>query len=120
VDLLVSDIYRAGGFPLAGNVTAASFGKLAPRLAAGERVAPEDIAHALMGLVGENVALVCGGLASSFQVSRIVFGGSTLRANPALAEILRAITRALGREPIFLPRGEFAGALGALELATQS
>lgn len=118
VDLLVSDIYRAGGIALAGDLTAANFGKLAPRLAAGERVAPEDLAHALMGLLGENVALVCAGLAAAAQVRRIVFGGSTLRGNDALVEITGAITRALGREPVFLPRVEYAGALGALLLAS--
>lgn len=118
VDLLVSDIYRAGGIPLAGDLTAANFGKLAPRLRAGERVAPEDLAHALMGLLGENVALVCTGLAATAQVRRIVFGGATLRANEPLVDVLAGITRALGREPVFLPRGEYAGALGALLLAS--
>ena len=117
VDLLVSDIYRAGGIALAGDLTAANFGKLAPRLAAGERVSDADLSHALMGLVGENVALVCAGLAAAAQVPRIVFGGSTLRDNPVLVEVVGDITRALGREPVFLPRGEFAGALGALLLA---
>ena len=117
VDLLVSDIYRAGGIALAGDLTAANFGKLAPRLAAGERIPDADLAHALMGLVGENVALVCAGLAASAQVTRIVFGGSTLRENPVLAEVVGGITRALGREAVFLPRGEFTGALGALLLA---
>jgi len=118
VDLLVSDVYRAGGIPLAGDLTAANFGKLAPRLRAGERVAPEDLAHALMGLLGENVALVCAGLAAAAQVPRIVFGGATLRGNDVLIEITGAITRALGREPVFLRRGEYAGALGALLLAS--
>ena len=118
VDLLVSDIYPAGGIPLAGDLTAANFGKLAPTLRAGGAVADADIAHALMGLLGENVALVCAGLAALSQVQRIVFGGSTLRGNEALVEILGGITRALGREPVFLPRGEYAGALGALLLGS--
>jgi type II pantothenate kinase len=117
VDLLVSDIYRAGGIPLAGDLTASNFGKLARRLAEGDAVAPADLAHALMGLLGENVALVCAGLAATAQVRRIVFGGTTLRGNDALVEIVGGITRALGREPVFLPQGEFAGALGALLLA---
>ncbi len=117
VDLLVSDIYRAGEIPIAGDLTAASFGKL---MRGGDGGAPPesaDLAHALMGLVGENIALICGGLAAATQVSRIVFGGSTLRANPALVEVLREITQAMGREPIFLAHGEHAGALGALLLA---
>jgi type II pantothenate kinase len=117
VDLLVSDIYRAGEIPLAGDLTASNFGKLMRSGTAGAAPEPEDLAHALMGLVGENIALICGGLATATQVTRIVFGGSTLRANPALVDVLREITRAIGREPIFLTHGEHAGALGALLLA---
>jgi type II pantothenate kinase len=117
VDLRVSDIYRAGEIPLAGELTAASFGRLGRTDLDGEEPRREDLAHALMGLVGENVALICGGLAAAAQVRRIVFGGSTLRGNPALVEVLREITSALGREPTFLCDGEFAGSLGALLLA---
>jgi type II pantothenate kinase len=68
-------------------------------------------------MVGENVALICCGLAAAAQVTRIVFGGGTLQRNPALVDILRDVSRMLGREPIFLDRGEFAGAVGALENA---
>jgi type II pantothenate kinase len=117
VDLLVSDIYRAGEIPLLGELTAASFGKLA-RLDGGPTTpAHEDLAHAVMGLVGENVALICAGLGAARQVDRVVFGGSTLRKNPTLREVLQRITAALGLETVFLPDGEFAGALGALRLA---
>jgi type II pantothenate kinase len=114
VDLLVSDIYRPGEIALTGDLTASSFGKLSRQA---ERPAPEDLAHAIMGLVGENVALLCGGLGIAQQVERIVFGGTTLRANPALRDILEEVTRALGRGVTFLEDGEFAGAVGALALA---
>lgn len=114
VDLLVSDIYRAGEIPLASELTASNFGRLGRDPAAATR---EDLAHAIMGLVGENVALVCAGLSAAAQVPRIVFGGSTLRNNPALVTILEQITSAMGREPVFLRGGEFAGALGSLLLA---
>jgi type II pantothenate kinase len=114
VDLRVSDIYRSGEFPLAADLTAASFGKLARD---GEASDPQDLAAALMGLVGENVALICGGLAAAAQVERVVYAGSTLRTNPVLREVLSQVTTALGRSPIFPDAGEFAGALGALELA---
>jgi type II pantothenate kinase len=117
VDLLVSDIYRAGEIPLAGDLTAASFGKL------GREGWPPpsraDLARAIMGLVGENVALICAGLAAAAQVGRVVYGGCTLRDNPALCEVLLLITSAMGREARLLPDGEFAGALGALLLAAQ-
>jgi type II pantothenate kinase len=117
VDLLVSDLYEAGGIPLAADLTASSFGKLA-RPERGAAPSDADLACALVGLVGENVALVCAGLAAAANVTRIVFGGSTLRENPTLVETLGVITRALGREPVFLRQGEFAGALGALLLAS--
>jgi pantothenate kinase len=63
------------------------------------------------------VALICAGLAASTQVRQIVFGGSTLRGNHLLRTILETLSNALGRQAILLPKGEFAGALGALELA---
>jgi type II pantothenate kinase len=114
VDLLVSDIYRPGEIALLGDATAANFGK--PGVHDGNPE-PADLSHAIMGLVGENVALICAGLAAAHAVRRVVYGGSTLRGNPALRDVLGLITAAFGREPIFLDAGEFAGALGALELS---
>ncbi|HKE13046.1 MAG TPA: hypothetical protein VKE73_15880 [Myxococcota bacterium] len=119
VDLRVSDLYRPGEIALAGELTASTFGKLA-RLEA-DSVPPrsEDLAQGLMGLIGENVALLCGGLAAATQVHKVVYAGSTLRSNPTLCAILSQVTLALGREPVLLRGGEFAGALGALLLAAQ-
>lgn len=117
VDLLVSDIYRPGEIPLAGDLTAANFGKLAGRVAADEDPARADLAHALMGLVAENVALICAGLGAALQVRTVVFGGSTLRGNEPLARILGQITGFTGTHATFLADGEFAGALGALLLS---
>ncbi len=109
VDLLVRDIYRDASSPLPGDVTAASFGKL-------HSTRPEDLAHAIVGLVGENVGLICGGLAHSASAAAIVFGGSTLAENPALEEILRVMTLASGSTPHFLAQGAFCGAVGAAAL----
>jgi type II pantothenate kinase len=119
VDLLVSDIYRGGELGLGEDLTASNFGKLgrAGETSSGPRVDAADLAHALVGLVGENVALVCGGLAAALGVRRIVYAGSTLRGNLALTGVLRDITAALGHEPLVLADGEFAGALGALLVA---
>lgn len=114
VDLLVSDIYRTGESPLAGEITASCFGRLARGGAPPE---PEDLAMALMTLVGENVGLISTGLAAAAQTSRILFGGATLRENPALEQVIGRVVRALGREPHFLAQGEYAGALGALLLS---
>jgi type II pantothenate kinase len=117
VDILVSDIYPAGGIALAGDLTASNFGKYARRFRDGDKLERRDVAHAIMGLIAENVALICAGLAAAAQVTRVVFGGSTLRENPALAELLGHFLRAYGRDPVFLAHGEFAGALGALRIA---
>jgi type II pantothenate kinase len=119
VDLLVGDIYPDGGFSLPADLNAASFAKLA-RDSAEQSRDRRDLAHALMGLVGENVALICGGLALAAGVGRIVYGGATLRNNPAITDILRVLAAAHACEATILRDGEFTGALGALELAAES
>jgi type II pantothenate kinase len=116
VDLLVGDIYPSGALPLPGDLNAASFAKLARSSEEATRD-PRNLAHAIMGLVGENVALICGGLAAAAGVARIVYGGTTLRNNPAITDILRALAPAHACEATILRDGEFTGALGALELA---
>ncbi len=115
VDLLIRDIYPAGDFLLPGDVNAASFAKLA-RADSGTPDAA-DLAHGIMGLVGENIALICTGLAARLEVQLIAFGGSTLRANPSFTAILGGACAALGRSPHFLADGQYAGAVGALVLA---
>jgi type II pantothenate kinase len=119
VDLLVEDIYRDGDLPLPGTATAAAFGKLSlpdDRRADFPEPSREDLAAGVMHLVGENVALVCGAISAICNVTQIVFGGTTLRGNTALSGVLTVMSQAIGRKPTILPDGEFAGALGALEL----
>jgi type II pantothenate kinase len=116
VDLLVADIYPQGESPLAGEINAASFAKLA-RGPQEPRAEASDLAHALMGLLGENIGLICCGLAAIAGVDRIVYGGSTLRNNPAIADILRVLAAVHGHEATILPDGAFTGAVGAMELA---
>ncbi len=126
VDLRVSDIYQNDEIPLPGETTAASFGGLARWGSGAEGAAhpnpatsarSEDLAAAVIGLVGENVALVCGGIAQAAGIRRIVYGGATLHENPALVAILLGVTRLMGGEPVLLESGSFAGAVGALESA---
>ena len=114
VDLLISDIYPAGDFVLHGDLNASSFAKLASARSA---PAVADLAHAIMGLVGENVALICAAVAARTGIELIAFGGSTLRANPSLTAILEAICKFSGRSSVFLADGQYAGALGALAIA---
>jgi type II pantothenate kinase len=117
VDLLISDIYPEGDFLLPGSVNAASFGKLARRGA--PPVDRADLAHGIMGLVGENVGLICAGLAAHHGVTRIIFGGSTLRANTALTDIVGGACLVSGCSPHFPADGQYAGALGALTLGAR-
>ncbi len=125
VDLLVGDIYRPGEILLPSEITAASFGKLARWLTHDEvnEHSPskrEDLASAVMGLVGENVALVCCGLAEASGIRTVVYGGATLMGNPALADIVLGVTLASGLEPLLLESGGHAGAVGALALAQEA
>ena len=129
VDLLVSDIYRPGEVPIPGEVTAASFGQLARWLTPdtgddplphGDPTRREDLACAVMGLVGENVGLISCGFANAAGIGRVVYGGATLRENPALVAVLLGVTAVMGCNPVLLEDGGFAGALGALTLATES
>ena len=106
VDLLVGDVYRGVDAPLLRDLTASSFAKLAS-------TRPDDLAQALMGLVGENVALLCGGLARGLAIDTVVYCGSTLSENPALRRIVGDITTHLGQRPAFLAGGAFCGAVGA-------
>jgi type II pantothenate kinase len=111
VDLLVGDIYPEGGIPLHPDLNAASFAKLDSR-------EPADLAHAMMGLVGENVGIICAVIAQAAGIRTVVFGGNTLSGNPVLEEVLRLVTLALGHEAAFLPDGAFCGAFGAAALST--
>ncbi|MCP4002824.1 MAG: hypothetical protein GY725_01385 [bacterium] len=106
VDLLVGDIYRGLETPLPGELNAASFGKLDSR-------EPEDLAAALMGLIGENIALICGTIANSQGFSEIFYCGSTLWENPVLRQIIAEVSAMYAVPAEFLPNGRFCGAVGA-------
>ena len=113
VDLSVADVYPGGETPpLAAELTASVFARLAA--SDGEPPRSEDLARALIWMVGENVALIAGGLAAAAGVEAIVFGGSTLRNNPTLREALGDILPRFGRRLRFLENGEFGAALGAV------
>ena len=119
VDLRVGDIYGNRSVEmigLPGEVTAANLGKLGRAAGAGDEGPQDaaDIARGLMGLVGENVALIASHLATHHQVSEIVFAGSPLSGNEPLGEIVLRVTAAWGHPARVLDRGEFAGAIGAL------
>jgi type II pantothenate kinase len=106
VDLMVSEVYRATPATVARNLTASNFAKLAS-------TRPEDIAHALWGLVGETVVLVSLGLARSAGTETVTYCGATLADNAPLRAIVEDISTFFGLRPLFLARGAYCGAVGA-------
>jgi type II pantothenate kinase len=116
VDLSVADVYEGGIAPLASDVMAASFARLAGRHRR-EAPRPADLARALVAMVGENVALLAGSLSLLVGVEHVVLGGSTLRGNPTLRAAIADYLGRFGRTPTFLEEGAFAAALGARRLA---
>lgn len=107
LDLRVGDIYRDGGLDLAADLTAASFGKI-------DSAEPADLARAVAGMVGENIALLAAHLAKSVGIARVVYCGSTVEDNPSLVEALTTTTTYVGAAALFLPNGAYCGAVGAL------
>jgi type II pantothenate kinase len=109
VDLLVSDLYAAGEIPIPGDVTAANLGRVTSR-------DPRDLAHAIVGLIGENVGLLAGALArvNGGRPLEIVYAGATLRSNSALRDVLAFTNSLVGATARFLPHGEFVGAVGSI------
>ena len=115
VDLLVKDVYRdSKDLPLPGDLNAASFGKIT---ADGPEPVAADLANSAAALVAENIALLCHGMAVAAGVDTVVYGGATLRDNPALVSVLTEVSAAVGLRAVVPANGEFTGALGALELA---
>jgi type II pantothenate kinase len=110
VDLLVRDIYPGGEIALPGDLNAASFAKLDSR-------APEDLAHALIGMIAENVGLICGNLARSLGSKAVVYCGSTLLHNTGMQDILRWVTAMNGAVAHFPAEGAYCGALGAVAMS---
>jgi type II pantothenate kinase len=113
VDLPVSEVYPDGTPGLAA-INAASFAKLARE--PGPRDV-RDLASAVLSLVGENIGFICAGLAHVAGVEEIAYGGTTLRRNPMIRQLLSGTAAVHGRRAVFLEDGEFAGAIGALALA---
>jgi type II pantothenate kinase len=109
VDLSVGDIYPGGEIALPADLNASSFAKLESR-------EPPDLAHALVGMLGENIGLICGNLARASRAGAVVYCGSTLLHNRELQEILRWVTAMHGATAHFPEHGAFCGALGAVAM----
>lgn len=110
VDLLIGDLYRTAPLAVLHDLSASNFAKLASR-------EPADLAHAIVGLVGENVALMAGALGRGSRLDTVLYCGATLRGNAPLRAVIEGITQVFGNRPLFLREGAFCGALGAAALA---
>ncbi|WP_335871990.1 type II pantothenate kinase [Bacillus sp. 2205SS5-2] len=110
-DLVVADLYAPEIPPISGDLTASNFEK-----ASSYPMSIEDLAAALVNMIGETIVLLANGVAREFNQSTIVFVGSTLTQNQALKEVLSRFETMLNYQAVFLDKGEFAGARGALSL----
>lgn len=115
VDLLLKDIYPPGQVGIADNITASNFGRLAGDCEI-ERPSDADIMAGIMGMVGENIALIAAGMMNQCRTHTIVYAGSTLRNNPVLRAVLVRAGALLNHRAVILERGEFSGAVGAYQL----
>ncbi|MBY7144324.1 type II pantothenate kinase [Virgibacillus sp. NKC19-3] len=109
-DLLIKDIYAPNDPPLLGDLTAANFGKAHLN----KDATKADHMAGLIQLIGETLILLSTQAATTEQVKKIVFTGSTLSGNEPLEKVLNGFQDMLSYEPIFLEKGAYAGAIGAL------
>ncbi len=71
-----------------------------------------------MGLIGENLGIICTSLARAAKLDTIVYCGSTFDENSALEQVLSFATVAFGGQATYLPLGAYCGAIGAASLAS--
>ncbi|WP_339227148.1 type II pantothenate kinase [Oceanobacillus sp. FSL K6-2867] len=109
-DLLVRDIYEPNEPPIFWDLTAANFGKV------NHHKTSEKADHmaALIQLVGEITISLAGQLALHKNIHKIVFIGSALNGNRPLKNVLSSFQDKLSYKAIFLDKGAYAGAIGAL------
>lgn len=110
IDMQVKDIYAPLEPPIPGHFTASNFGKASGL----ESTKKEDVLLALTGMIAETVMLLAVQAAGSHQVKDIVYIGGTVAGNRPLQQMLTEATAAFGCNPLFLDKGEYSGAIGAL------
>jgi type II pantothenate kinase len=106
VDLLVGDIYIDASIPLKPDLVASSFGKSGSK-------DPADIANAVMGLVAENIGILCSEIASTSNIDTILIGGGTLVQNPVFEQFLQSACAVNGTNVRSIVNGVFCGSVGA-------
>ncbi|WP_077329547.1 type II pantothenate kinase [Virgibacillus siamensis] len=112
VDLKVKDIFEGALPPISGDLTASNFGSTAKMLA--NRPANKDVLASIIGMIGEVIVSITTPMTVQYDVDTVVYIGSTFRSNPLLQETVSKYTTMLEKNPIFLPDGEYSGAVGAM------
>lgn len=116
IDLKVHHIYEGSEPPIPGDLTASNFGYIGqqhPQPSA--PIAKEDMLASVIGLVGETVSSISVHAAGRCGASSIVYIGSSFIDNDLLVRVIEDYTKLRGSEAVFLPGGEYSGALGALK-----
>ncbi|WP_164667317.1 type II pantothenate kinase [Virgibacillus doumboii] len=112
VDLKVKDIFEGTLPPISGDLTASNFGKTEAMLENSPEKA--DILASIIGLIGEVIVTISIQMAEQYNTEKIVYIGSSFRSNPLLQKLIEEYTRMIGKTPVFLQKGEYSGAVGAL------
>ena len=68
----------------------------------------------LIQMIAENIMLLAIEAAKQKNVKKIVFIGGMLEGNKLLKQTLERFTTLMSLEPIFLSKGIYTGAIGAL------
>ncbi|HAQ06419.1 MAG TPA: type II pantothenate kinase [Bacillus bacterium] len=109
VDLLVKDIFHPGEPPIPGELTASNFAKSALITESSN----SDRMAAVINMISETLTLLTVQAAALKQTKKVIYIGSTLAGNKPLQSSLDFYAEMSGIEPVFLPDGEYSGAIGA-------
>ena len=109
VDLLVKDIYHPEEPPIPGDLTASNFAKSALITESSN----SDRLAAVINMISETITLLTVQAAALHQTKKVIYIGSTLAGNQPLQSSLELYAKMSGIEPVFLPDGEYSGAIGA-------
>jgi len=113
IDLKVSHIYEGRVPPISGDLTASNFGRISA-LTSSVSLSKEELLASVVGLVGETVATASVLAAGQLNLSSILFIGSSFVHNDPLKKSVESYIRLRGAEPVFIGKGEYCGAIGAM------
>ncbi|MFD2629931.1 type II pantothenate kinase [Oceanobacillus kapialis] len=109
-DLLIKDIYAPSAPPLTGDLTAANFGKAHLN----KEATADDHMASLVRFLAETILLLALQAAQANQTKNLVFIGSTIEENQPLKQRLRMFEDGFDYKAIFIEKGAYAGAIGAM------